>query len=212
MRSAKAFLNSRAIPLLVVATFILGMLGYSQAARVNESKDGNRDLATTYPKQSYQASYEEHADPESGIMVVFSDGLGHVRVESNFQNSKNPQTTIYDFPGKKKFFLQESGKTYMVSGMSGIGMGFMDEEMFRSTGAENLGSKDINGRPADGYRSALLGDGNSQIESWFDQATGCLMTSKTKTITYTLSHYTSAAPRPDLFQVPKEYKEIPLGF
>jgi hypothetical protein len=212
MRSTKAFLNSRSVPLLVVAVFILGMLGYSQASRMNETKDGNRDLATTFPKEPYQATYEMHADPESGIMMVFSDGLGHVRVESNFQNSKNPATTIYDFPNKKKFFLQEAAKTYMVSGMSSLGMGFMDEEMFSSTGAENLGVKDINGRPAVGYRSALLGDGASQIESWFDQATGCLMTSKTKTITYTLSRYSSAAPRSDLFQTPDKYKEIPLGF
>jgi hypothetical protein len=110
MRSPKAFLNSRSVPRLVVAGFILVMLGYSQAAKINETKDGNRDLAATYPKQAYQAAYEQHADPESGIMVVFSDGLGHVRVESNFQNSKNPQTTIYDFPDKKKFFLQEAAK------------------------------------------------------------------------------------------------------
>jgi hypothetical protein len=212
MRSPSAFLNSRSIPILVVATFILGMLGYSQAARVSETRDGNRDLATSYPKRAYQAAYEEHADTESGIMVVFSDGLGHVRVESNFQNSKNPQTTIYDFPDKKKFFLQEAAKTYMVSGMSSLGMGFMDEEMFKSTAAESLGESVVNGRPAVGYRSALLGDGNSKIESWFDQSTGCLMTSKTKTITYALDRYTSEAPRADLFQVPKEYKEIPLGF
>jgi hypothetical protein len=212
MRSAQAFLNSRSVPLIVVAAFILGMLGYSQAARINEAKDGNRDLTITFPKQAYQATYELHADPETGIMVVFSDGQGHVRVESNFQNSNNPQTTIYDFPNRKKSFLQESGKTYMVSGMSTLGMGFMDEEMFKSTGAEALGTKDINGRPSVGYRSTLLGDGNSQIESWFDQATGCLMTSKTKTITYALSRYTSVAPRPDLFQVPEKYREIPLGF
>jgi hypothetical protein len=212
MRSAKGFLNNRSVPLLVVATFILGMLGYSQASRLNETKDGHRDLATTYPKQTYQATYELRADPESGIMVVFSDGLGHVRVESNFENSKNPATTIYDFPDKKKFFLQEAGKTYMVSGMSTLGMGFMDEEMFKSTGAEELDPKPINGRPSVGYKSTLLGSGNSEMESWFDEATGCMMTSKTKTITYTLTRYTSAPPRADLFQVPKDYKEIPLGF
>jgi hypothetical protein len=212
MRSSTGFLNSRSVPLLVVATFIIGMLTYSQAARINEGKDGSRDLATTYPKQAYQATYELHADPDSGIMMVFSDGLGHVRVESNTQFSKNPQTTIYDFPNRKKFFLQENAKTFMASGMSNLGMGFMDEEMFRATKAEDLGTKEINNRQSVGYRSALLGDGNSQIESWFDQATGCLMTSKTKTMTYVLTRYTSAPPRPDLFQLPKDYKEVPLGF
>jgi len=195
-----------------VLTFIFGMLAYSHASKVNEAKDSNRDLATSYPKNAYQAAYEQHADPDTGIMVVFSDGMGHVRVESNFQSSNHPQTTIYDFPEKRKYFLQEGAKTYMVSGMSSLGMGFMDEEMFRSTGATSLGVADINGRPAVGYKSTLLGDGNSAIESWFDQATSALMTSKTKSTTYTLTRYTGKVPRPDLFIVPKDYKEIPLGF
>jgi hypothetical protein len=212
MRSPRAFLNSRVVPLLVVATFILGMLGYSQAQRLNEARDGNRDLTVTYPRRAYQATYELHADPDTGIMVVFSDGQGHVRVEANLQTSKNPQTTIYDFPEKKKYFLQESAKTYMVSGMSTLGMGFMDEAMFKSTKSENLGIKDINGRPSVGYRSSLLGDGSAQIESWFDQSTGCLMTSQTSTMKYILSRFTSTNPSPSLFQVPKDYKEIPLGF
>ncbi len=102
MRNARAFLNSRSVPLLVVGVFLIGMLTYSQAQRINEGKDGNRDLAVTYPRQAYQATYEMHADPDSGIMMVFSDGLGHVRVESNSQFSKNPQTTIYDFSQPQK--------------------------------------------------------------------------------------------------------------
>jgi len=212
LRSNNAFINSRIVPLVVVAAFILIMLGYSQTARMNETKDGNRDLATSFPKRAYQANYEQKTETETGVMVVYSDGLGHVRVENNFQNSKNPQITIYDFNNKKKYFLQEAAKTYMVSGMSSLGMGFMDEEMFKSTGADSLGEADILGRPSIGYKSTLLGEGNSAIESWFDKATGCLMKSKTNVITYTFIHYTSKPPRSQLFEVPKDYREIPLGF
>lgn len=212
MRSRQAAMNTRIVPLVVVLAFILIMVGYSKTASLNEVKDGNRNLATSYPKRAYQAAYEQKTETETGIMVVYSDGLGHVRVESTFQSSKNPQITIYDFPLQKKYFLQEAAKTYMVSGMSSLGMGFMDEEMFKSTNAESLGLSNINNRPSVGYRSTLLGEGNSAIESWFDQATGCLMTSKTKAIIYTLNRYTSRPPRAELFTVPKDYKEIPLGF
>jgi len=212
MRSNSATINTRAVPIIVVLAFILIMLGYSQTARMNETKDGNRDLTTSYPKQAYQANYEQRTETETGVMTIYSDGLGHVRVESNFQNSKNPQITIYDFPAKKKSFLQEWAKTYMVSGMSSLGMGFLDEEMFKSTEAESLGVRNINNRPCDGYKSTLLGEGNSEMESWFDQATGCLMQSKTKVISYALTHYAGKPQRPQLFEVPKDYKEIPLGF
>ena len=196
----------------MVAAFILIMLGYSQTARMNETKDGNRDLGTSYPKQAYQANYEQTTETETGVMTVYSDGQGHVRVENSFQNSKNPQITIYDFTSKKKYFLQEAARTYMVSGMSSLGMGFMDEEMFKSTGAESLGVATLNNRPCIGYKSTLLGEGNSAMESWFDQATGCLMKSKTKVITYNFVHYSGKPPRAQLFEVPKDYKEIPLGF
>ncbi|MBU6452698.1 MAG: hypothetical protein KGS72_13010 [Cyanobacteria bacterium REEB67] len=205
-------MNSRIVPLLVVLAFILGMLGYSQASRNSELKDGNRILADSYPKHAYQAAYEQKSDPDVGVMVIFSDGMGHVRVESNFANTKNTFTTIYDFTTAKKYFMKEAEKTFMVSGMSSLGMGFMDEEMFKSTGAEKLPPQEINGRPAVGYRSTIVGDGAAQIESWFDQSTGCLMTSKTKNVTYTLTRYTSKPPQSYLFEVPKDYKEVPLGF
>jgi hypothetical protein len=205
-------MNSRIVPLVVVAAFILGMVGYSQASKNSEFKDGNRELANTYPKHAYQAAYEQKNDPDIGVMVIFSDGDGHVRVESNLANTKNTFTTIYDFTSGKKYFMKEHEKTYMISGMSSLGMGFMDEEMFKSTKAQSLGVQMFNGRPANGYRSALLGDGASQIESWFDAATGALMLSKTKNMTYTLTRYTSKAPAPYLFQVPTTYKEVPLGF
>ena len=90
-------------------------------------------------------------------------------------------------------------------------MGFMDEDMFISTEAENLGTQDINGRPALGYRSKLLGDGAAQIESWFDKATGALMRSKNQNVTYTLTRFTNKIPQSYLFQVPKRLQRSAAG-
>ena len=111
-------------PLLVVAVFILGMLTYSQALKTGRiKKTATRKLSQSYPKIAYQAAYEQKSDAGTGIMVVFSDGMGHVRVENNYANTNGTFTTIYNFLEAKKYFLQESAKNYRLSGMSSLGNG-----------------------------------------------------------------------------------------
>lgn len=213
--SPNQLFSARTAPLWVVLAFIIGMTIYSLLVKLEAGSDqSTRDLAKTFPRARYEAAYEQRSPIGLSILYVYSDGQGKVRHESTMPHSTAVSVTIYDFPKKKRYYLQERQKTYLTSDLNQQGLEEFDEEMFKSRDSENLGKKTINGMLCRGYRTFLNSDKNSQVESWFNDRTGCLVASiapnrKSSTI---LTRYISRQPKETLFSVPPGYKQSATAF
>ncbi|MBP9091706.1 DUF4412 domain-containing protein [bacterium] len=209
------FFSARTAPLWVVLAFIIGMTIYSQFVKFEAgSIQSTRDLAKTFPRVPYEAAYEQRSPTGLSILYVYCDGQGKVRHESTMPHSTAVSVTIYDFPKKKRYYIQERQKTYLISELSQQGLDEFDEEMFKSNSAEALGKKTINGMLCRGYRTGLNGDKNAQVESWFNDRSGCLVAStapsrKNSTI---LTRYIARQPKATLFSVPPGYKQSATAF
>lgn len=207
--------SARTAPLWVVLAFIIGMTVYSQVTKFEANSNlPNRDLAKTFPRLPYEAAYERRSPSGLSILYVYCDGKGKVRHESTMPHSTTVGATIFDFPNKKRYFLQEQERMYLSNNLSTKGLEEFDEEMFKSNNAEELGTKTIYGMPCRGYRTYSNGDKNAPVESWFNERTGCLVVSSapnSKTTT-TLTRYISRQPKATLFSVPPGYKYSTSAF
>lgn len=207
--SPSQLFSSRTAPLWVVLAFITGMTIYSQVVKLEAgSNQSTRDLTKTFPRVPYEAAYEQRSPIGLSILYVYCDGQGKVRHEATMPHSTAVSVTIYDFPKKKRYYLQERQKTHLISDLNQQGLEEFDEEFFKSTDCEALGKKTISGMLCRGYRTFLNGDKNSAVESWFNDRTGCLVAStapnrKSSTI---LTRYISRQPKAALFSIPPGYK------
>ncbi len=210
-----SWFSTRTTPLWVVLAFIIGMSIYSQVTKYEvNSGQLKRDLATTYPKVPYEASYEQKSNSGLSILYLYCDGKGKVRLESTMPNSTAVSSTIVDFKNKKRYFLHEKQKTFMSDVLPNKGLAAFDEEMFKSMDAEKLGFRKYGNLNCIGYRSQLPGDKNAVVESWFDQKTKCLvsMNMPNSNSSATLTRMVARPPKPFLFEVPQGYKQSALPF
>ncbi|MDP3509345.1 MAG: DUF4412 domain-containing protein [Candidatus Melainabacteria bacterium] len=207
--------SARTAPLWVVLAFIIGMTIYSQVVKFEAgSNQSTRDLAKTFPRVPYEAAYEQRSPLGLSIVYVYCNGQGKVRHESTMPHSTAVSVTIFDFPAKKRYYLQEQQRTFLISDLSQQGLDEFDEEMFKSNNAEVLGKKTINGMLCRGYRTALNGDKNTQIESWFNDRSGCLVASTTpnRKSSTILTRFIARQPKATLFSVPPGYKQSATAF
>lgn len=213
--SPNQLFSTRTAPLWVVLAFIIGMTVYSQVVKFEAgSNQSTRDLTKTFPRVPYEAAYEQVSPAGLAILYVYSDGKGKVRHEATMPHSTVVSVTIYDFPNKKRYFLQEAQKMFLTSNLKPTGLGEFDEEMFKNSDNEDLGNKTISGMPCHGYGTLLNGDRNAPVESWFNDRTGCLVLSispNSKSST-SLTRYISRQPKTTLFIVPPGYKQSTKAF
>lgn len=208
-------LSTRMAPLWVVLAFIIGMTVYSQIGKHESSTDHiDRDLAKTFPRNAYAAIYEQSANMGKSILYLYCDGKGKVRLESTMPNSKAVSSTIVDFVNKKRFFIDEKQKTYTVANLAKTGLAGFDEAMFKSVKAESLGKAKINGMSCHGYRATLPTDKSAVLESWFDDRSGCLVQTMVAGTTNgaRLMRLSGKPPKPSMFEVPAEFKQIANTF
>ncbi|CAN5216102.1 hypothetical protein BH11CYA1_BH11CYA1_17910 [soil metagenome] len=207
--------SARTAPLWVVLAFIIGMTIYSQVVKFEASSNhSSRDLAKTFPRIPYEAAYEQRGSSGLSILYIYCDGKGKVRLESTMPNSTAVTVTICDFLKKKRYYIQEQQKTFLIADLSSQGLAGFDEEMFKSNNAEELGKTTINGMACHGYRSFLNGDKNSPIESWFNNKTGCLVVTEAPNSksSATLTRYLQRQPKETLFTVPPGFKQSATAF
>ncbi len=209
-----SWFSGRTAPLWVVLAFIIGMSIYSLVTKYEVNSDQlKRDLATTYPKVPYEASYEQKSNAGLSILYLYCDGKGKVRLESTMPNSTAVSSTIIDFKNKKRYFLHEKQKTFMSDVLPNKGLAAFDQEMFKSVESEKLGSRKYGNLNCVGYRAQLPGE-KAIVESWFDLKTGCLvsMTIPNSNSSATLTRMVARPPKPSLFEIPKDYKQSALPF
>jgi hypothetical protein len=215
MNPPSEFLSTRMAPLWVVLAFIVGMTIYSQVGKHEaSSNDINRDLSKTFPRNAYAATYEQSANSGKSIIYLYCDGKGKVRLESTMPNSNAVSSTIVDFINKKRYFIDERQKTYIVANLAKTGLAGFDEEMFKSVKAESLGKATVNGIVCRGYKTALPNDKSAVVESWFDDKNGWLVQS---TVVGTangakLIRFANRQPKATMFEVPQGFKQTANTF
>lgn len=203
--------SGRAMPLLIVLLFVGGMFGYGEISKITAPGDDSpRDLKTTYPTLAYQALFVQDSAAGKAYVIVSCDGEGHLRIKEKAPYLLDSRITIVDYLNEKKYSLTEHNKTYQVTRLSNMEVGIFDEKVFEFLGSVKLGTKELNGVKARGWRTKLpIGD-DEQMEAWFASKSGCLLLAKGKGITTTLLKFQEGKLPKENFELPADFKKTAI--
>lgn len=160
-----------------------------------------------YPKKPYNATYDYNSPAGKQLMIMGTDGKGHMRTESNFNNYK--VISITDYGKHESITLMEAQKMATRSkwkpGQNQAPI--TDEASAKKRNAKSLGVKEISGRKCKGWEYTVPG---GQATVWVDESVGCVVSSLTKTpqgmVSMILKDFSPKAPPPEAFTIPTGYK------
>lgn len=162
-----------------------------------------------YPKV-YDATYDSKTPAGAAALRMTSDGKGKLRTESNSGGMK--VVSIIDYPGKMSYSILETQKMVTKMPLKAEYEGEMNPELAKKKKATDLGTKEIAGHKAHGWKYTVPG---GSTEVWMDEAAGIMVQSRTTASGYTtestLKTFTTQAPSPALFAIPASYKVVSTG-
>lgn len=165
-----------------------------------------------YPKKPYRATYDYTGPTGKSVMIMSSDGKGHTRTESNFNNFR--VVSIADYIKRESISLLEAQKMATRSRWKpGDSQGqITDEASARKHKAKSLGVKEIAGRKCKGWQYSVSG---AESTVWVDESVGCVVSSVQKTpqgtISMLMKEFSPTPPPADAFSIPPGYKVMSAG-
>lgn len=165
-----------------------------------------------YPKKPYKATYDYTGPTGKSVMIMSSDGKGHTRTESNFNNFR--VVSIADYINHESISLLEAQKMATKSRWKpGENQAqITDEASARKHNAKSLGVKEIAGRKCKGWQYKVSG---AESTVWVDESVGCVVSSIQKTpqgtVSMLMKEFSPTAPPADAFSIPPGYKVMSAG-
>lgn len=163
-------------------------------------------MASNYPTEVFDATYDIATGGVKTGMRMASDGKGHFFTETTAAGQK--YGTIIDYLNQTSTSLVPQGKMAMKSKLPPNGGFVADENSVKQMNGKSLGSKTINGHPCHGYEYKASG---ADTQTWIGDDCKIVVQSTTNSSAgksvMDLKSVAKNVPA-DIFKIPAGYKLI----